>query len=250
MTNGQLLSELRHAQDVMIAHGADDGIVKRLTQQMQLPAVHLDLLKLANGLSTYGGYFRLFGCSSPATIDMLEWNAREQWTFAWNKPLGEFWFFGETAWGDQYAYRREELRPASSPRVYFLEAITMNAHVIADDFSVFLEREFLGNALRPYDDALVAARRRLGNLAPLEHVVHVPSPLITGDENLGSVSKLDAVASMIISGDLCNQLADQLQDRVIKELQPYVDSDGRTRMRVVWRDAPALGDHERVPRYR
>ncbi len=235
MTNEELLNQLETAEGVTTAKGAEEHVIRKLADHIRLPDSHIDLLKLVNGVSVYGGYFRLFGCSSLSTIDMLEWNAPESWSFAWNKPLIEYWFFGETAWGDQYAYRRDELNQRSTPRVFFVEGITMSEEVIATDFSTFLEREFLRNAFEPYDDNIVKVRRRLGDLEPLEHIAYVPSPLITGDENVASVSKLDAVASMIISGDLCRQVAEESHNRPVSELQTYEDPNGRTRMRVVWR---------------
>lgn len=236
MTNEEFFANLEHAEGIRGAPGADGNVIQNLTDHViKLPATHLEFLKLANGISIFGGYFHLFGCSSPTTIDMIDWNSSGVWQFAWNKPLNEFWFFGETAWGDQYAYRRDELRQTSTPRVFFLEGITMNAEVIADDFGTFLESEFLLNALQPYDANLVAVRHRLGDLEPHEHIAYIPSPLISGQEIVDSVSKLDAVASMIVNGDLFSQLAEQAQDRSIQEVQPYEDSNGRMRMRVVWR---------------
>ena len=165
---------------------------------------------------------------------MIEWNSPTVWTFAWNERLRDYWLIGETAWGDQYAYRREELQQAVTPKVFFIEGITMKAEVVADEFSTFLEDEFLRNALEPYDENIVAARQRLGDLSPYEHIVYVPSPLLTGEENVETVAKLDAVASMIINGDLCNQLAGQTQDRRIQTVEPYEDEHGRMRMRVIW----------------
>jgi hypothetical protein len=234
MTSEDFFRRLKAAEGVRKASGADDDVIRDLTAHIKLPAAHLDLLKLANGIAVFGGYFRLFGYCSATTIDVLQWNASQVWKFAWDKPLDEFWFFGETAWGDQYAYRRDELNQSSTPNVWFLEGITMNEEVIARDFDSFLENEFLRNAIQPYDENIVVARRRLGDLQPVEHIAYVPSPLITGEENVDSVSKLDAVASMIIAGDLCNQLGQETQDRTIKELQPYKDSNGRMRMRVLW----------------
>lgn len=234
MTTEEILAELEWTEGATVEAGADAKILERLGGHVGLPTAHVDLLKIANGISVFGGYFRLFGGRCPEMIDVIEWNDRETWTFAWNKPLEEYWFFGETAWGDQYAYRRDELRESSRPKVYFLQGITMNPEVIANDFDTFLEAEFLRNALEPYDSFLVAVRQRLGDLAPLDHIAYVPSLLISGEENVDLVSKLDAVASMVINGDLYNQLADQPQDRPIKELQPFEDADGRMRMRVVW----------------
>lgn len=234
MTNEEFFAQVGKIEGTSAAPGADIDVIQNLTDHIALPATHLEFLKVANGISIFGGYFRLFGCSTAATIDMVKWNSSDLWIFAWNKPLDEFWFFGETAWGDQYAYRRDELRKSAAPRVFFLEGITMNAEPIADDFDDFLEIEFLRNARRPYDSNLVAARHRCGNLEPLEHIAYIPSPLLTGEERVDSVSKMDAVASMIVNGDLSSQLAAQSQGRPIRKLQPYEDSNGRARIRVVW----------------
>lgn len=234
VTNEDFFAQLQGAEGVVIADGAEVEVLQKVATHVKLPMAHVALLTIANGVSVFGGCFRLFGCSSSTMIDMTEWNSPELWTFAWNKRLESLWFFGETAWGDQYAYQRDELQQSDRPRVFFADGLTMKAEVIADDFSAFLECEFLRNALQPYDEHLVAARERLGDLEPFEHIVYVPSPLIAGGEDVDSVTKLDAVASMIINGDLCNQLAEQTQDRPIKELQPYEDAKGRMRIRVIW----------------
>src|SRR4029079_16687964 len=69
-----------------------------------LPLDHARLLSLTNGLTVYGGYFRLFGIGPGATRDMRRWNAPTCWRHAWRDRADGWWFFGETAWGDQYAY--------------------------------------------------------------------------------------------------------------------------------------------------
>ena len=71
-----------------------------------LPLDHARLLSLTNGLTVYGGYFRLFGIGPGATRDMRRWNAWTCWRHAWSEDgrADGWWFFGETAWGDQYAY--------------------------------------------------------------------------------------------------------------------------------------------------
>ena len=45
-----------------------------------------------------------FGLGKTAGIDAILWNGPEYWKFAWEGRCSEFWCFGETAWGDQYAY--------------------------------------------------------------------------------------------------------------------------------------------------
>lgn len=200
-----------------------------------LPPAHLEALCSVNGLTAYGGYFRLFGAGPWAVIDLADWNNPECWKFAWPGGLDRFICFGGTAWGDQYAYDLAELSAdAPSASVYFLEAIGMEPEVIAPDFQSFLEREFLRNAREPYDTLVKQVRARLGDLMPREHITHVPSILLTETEDPGSVMKLDAVAAMIANGDLWVQLASTPTERAVRSLDVYTDDRGRPRVRVVW----------------
>src|SRR5690348_12619668 len=85
-----------------------------------LPATHQLLLTQTDGLSAYGGYLRLFGAS-----ELIAWNDSSTWKFAWPSRIREYFCFAETAWGDQYAYRYDELVAGPEPAVYFLESITL-----------------------------------------------------------------------------------------------------------------------------
>ena len=69
-----------------------------------LPLDHARLLSLSNGLDAYGGYFRVFGVGPWSVRDMRRWNAPDGWRRAWGGRADGWWFIGETAWGDQYAY--------------------------------------------------------------------------------------------------------------------------------------------------
>jgi hypothetical protein len=234
MMNPSLLSNLQRSKGSEVLSGASDDELRALPAVVRLPADHVEFLRRANGVHVYGGYFRLFGCGPAAAIDMHEWNATDTWKFSWNKPLDEFWFFGETAWGDQYAYRRNNLGEMSQSQIFFLDAIAMQPEIIAEDFSSFFENEFLRNASSPYDANLVAARNRLGDITPSEHIVYAPSPLIAGEELVDSVIKVDAVSAMIINGDLHAQLGDETFDRSVRSLEHYEDSRGRSRIKVRW----------------
>src|SRR5688572_21367932 len=67
-----------------------------------LPTDHEELLSLVGGRLGYSGCFRLFSADRAA-----RWNAPACWKFAWPCDLTDFFCFGETAWGDQYAYKLE-----------------------------------------------------------------------------------------------------------------------------------------------
>lgn len=202
----------------------------------KLPSVHALLLSQSNGLSCYGNYFRLFGVTAGDVgqpMDLDRWNSAEMWKFAWPVSLAEYLCFGETAWGDQYAYRIDELGRADPP-VYFMEAITLQPEPLAESFEEFISEELLRNCEEPYDDMLVAARRKVGDLADEDHIAYVPSPLIAGDESIDHVVKMNAIAAMIANGDLAAQLTGENQSRQIAGLQPYTDPQGRPRLKVIW----------------
>ncbi|MGE0792115.1 MAG: SMI1/KNR4 family protein [Sandaracinaceae bacterium] len=198
-----------------------------------LPQLHTDLLARSDGVMGYGGYFRIFGVTD-AVVDMVTWNEKASWKFAWPAFLGEFFCFGETAWGDQYAYRLDDLRSNSNPPVYELDAIELVPEQLAEDFTDFLGRIFLRCCREPYDSMLVKARRKIGDLLASEHIIYAPSPLITGGHHLEHVTKMPARAAMVVNGDLATQLATELQTRQIARIEQYADEHGRPRLKVHW----------------
>lgn len=215
-------------------HGTGPHSRSRLaTLGLQLPRAHLDLLATSDGVMGYGGYFRIFGVTNAVT-DMRWWNQEDTWKFAWKADVREFVCFGETAWGDQYAYRSADLRSDMESPVYFLESTTLRPEKIASDFGGFLKNEFLRNCEAPYDEMVVAARKKLGDVAPSEHITYVPSLLITGEESLEHVTKMPARSAMIANGDLARQLSGELQSRPIAAIEPYIDEKNRSRLRVLW----------------
>jgi hypothetical protein len=241
MTITEVLRELFACPSVQ-RYGGESGLgsVHSLTEALVLPRAHEILLAESNGLMAYGGYFRLFGVTAgPARascIDMVDWNAPGTWRFAWPEHVSTYLCFGETAWGDQYAYRIDDVRAGSTPAVYFLEATGMRPERLSDSFGSFLSDEFLRNCRDPYDALIVDARKRFGDLPAHEHLVYAPSPLITGEESLEHAIKMDARTAMIANGDLASQLGGELQSRQISRLESYTDAHSRPRLRVVWAD--------------
>lgn len=201
--------------------------------ELALPQEHRDFLSITDGATGYGGYFRLFGVGG-AVAGIHHWNDERVWKFAWPRWVSDFLMFGETAWGDQYAYLKADLLISRRPNVYFMESITLAPEIISAGFGDFLEGEFLRNCVAPYDEQIVAVRQRLGDLKVGDHIVYQPSPLLGGGESPDSVSQLPAVASMIVNGDLASQLAEASGLRELAGLDPYIDSQGRMRMRARW----------------
>lgn len=230
MTEKSAIQEVTHSTAVARQRGAPHWMLRsRLaTEGIRLPPAHEALLLESDGLSAFGGYFRIFGVEH-----LCLWNARDTWKFAWPDEVSKFVCFGETGWGDQYAYSVDE-DGAHGGTVYFLDALAMQPELLSQSFEDFLTSEFLRNALNPYDEMVVGARKRLGDLAEGEHIQYVPSPLISGEESLERVTKLPATAAMIINGDLARQLRDEKQTSPIKRVSTYEDEKGRTRIRIEW----------------
>lgn len=233
MSPDAFIAALRSLPDVLLG---PERTVPRTPVTKVLPPEHLRLLELADGVSAYGGYFRLLGYTDTLTASLDTWNATETWKFAWGRAVDRYLCFGETAWGDQYAYRVGPQGRLEEP-VYFLEGITMKPEVVANSFREALDSEFFRQAKEPYDVALTAARSDLGALRPDQHLVHQPSVLITGDESACQVDVIPAVSAMVLNGDLFVQLAAEEATRTVLDLQPYIDERGRSRLRVRWADA-------------
>lgn len=210
---------------------AVDAIDESSVQRYQkLPSVFQRFLASTNGAMSTDGYFRIFGIGPQAAIDSVAWNALETWKFAWPPRVGDFWCFGETAWGDQYAFKIDD----NYERVFFLDAISMQPEIIAVSFEEFYKSEFLRNAALPYDELTKEARRRFGSLDGSEHLIQSPSILISRVEDINQVQKVPSVDAMILNGDLFTQIGEEEQARRLKGIETFIDASGRTRVRVQW----------------
>ncbi len=195
-----------------------------------LPSAHVELLRRSNGLWLYDGYFQLFAVGSP----LESWNDLETWKFAWPAGLDEFLCFGETVWGDQYAYRFDELRKSVDPPVYFLDALKMGSRQLAPSFTEFGEKYLTRNSTQPFDSVLRAAHQKLGPMPPSTHLVFSPSLLLTGEENVENLIKMPGQVAMILNGDLWTQLSNPPVDVAVGGLDVVKDDKGRDRVRVNW----------------
>jgi hypothetical protein len=173
--------------------------------------------------------------STPRKLSIqVAWNQTEMWKFAWGIRCSGFWCFGETAWGDQYAYSLEPVQGVGDEKVYLLEASSMTPRIWAGSFSEFLEKEFLRSAKMPYDDMTILARQKFGVIETGCHLVYVPSLLLGGTEDIKNVVKLDAGAAMICNGDVAMGLEAAPEEKTLKEMQVYEDDLHRGRLRLVW----------------
>jgi len=159
--------------------------------EVVLPADHIRVLGRSNGVLAYGGYFRLFALGGDAAMELRRWNEPSLWRHAWDGAADGYLCFGETAWGDQYAYVDRDPQAG----VHRLDAFSMEAEQVAGSFTEFMRGVFLPNAERPRDELTIAARERLGRLPPAEHVTFLTLPG-RGEPDVAEVVRMPAVAAM------------------------------------------------------
>jgi hypothetical protein len=197
-----------------------------------LPASHLSLLQALNGLTVYRGGFRLFGIGrAEPTLDLESWNASELWRYAWDDRTDSYLMFGETAWGDQYAYRRGASGDLGQ-EVYFLEGTLLRPQVIAGSFDEFMMNEFLRNARDPYDPLTIESVQRQGPIDLSNHWVYVPSVALGGSESIENVTVMPAVTAMTFAGDLASALRASRPGTSPTKVVPWTDDHGRARLKV------------------
>ena len=156
-----------------------------------LPLDHLRLLQRSNGLEGYDGYYRLFGLGRGAGMCMQDWNRPALWKEAWQGRADGYLCFGETGWGDQYAYRAGE----PGGEVVRIEAFSMEPEPVAGSFGEFMRGVFLPCAVKPRDELTVQARARFGRLPLADHVTFLEPPL-AGELDPARVVRMPAVAAM------------------------------------------------------
>lgn len=231
----ELFSHLASLGDIRLNSGAGLALLDQVENALglRLPPDHRAVLKESNGVDGYGGYLRLFGIGLGANLDVVSWNDAKCWKFAWESRCSDYLCFGETAWGDQYAYSIPALI-SGEPQVYFLDCLSMTPIIVASTFSEFFEKEFIRSAKNPYDVMIKEARQVLGDLEIGEHLIYAPSPLLGGVEEISNVQKMDAQSAMICNGDIARQLDAGPADRNVKAIISYEDGDGRTRLELTW----------------
>jgi hypothetical protein len=227
-----------------ISSARKNKLIQDLTSDLSQPLIRAEvvlpedhqalLLSLGQGISGLNGYFRLFGDLRNGYGSLTYWNDLETWKFAWPKHVQEFICFGETAWGDQYCYKREDVSSQDNPPVYFLDAIRMNPEVAYRNFDEFFFKDFMRNLTSPYSEMVLATRQKFFELDPKIHLIQSPSMLLCGKEDISLLIKQPAVSAMVVNGDILQQLRSEGQNSKLLRSEPHIDEKGRSRLRLVF----------------
>jgi SMI1 / KNR4 family (SUKH-1) len=234
--SSETISMLRHVDGVVAYQGISPPVLRAFEHEagMALPSDYSALLSASNGLTVSHGYCRLFGIGNREAIDAVAWNRPECWRFAWDDRCSPFWCFGETGWGDQYAYNVEDLKAGRVGPVYLLEGLALTPEIIAHSFIDFLFREVVRSAVQPYHTMTRLAQQRFGPLPISSHVIYSPSPLLGSPDIIDNVQVMDAVAAMIIQGDIATQIDNAPAGKRVSSVEPYQDEQSRMRLRLIW----------------
>ena len=200
----------------------------------QVPDDYLQVLRRLNGFSVQSGVNRLFGVRDEPTMDISAWNSADSWKFSWGNRVDQFLCFGETAFGDQYAFRYEG--DVLGSEVYLLEANFLEPEIAGATFEDFFVNEFVRNAEEPWDPVAVEAVERFGPIEITHNWVYTPSVALGGPDDLSNVMKLDAFTAMTIAGDIVTCIYSAPTEAVLVGVSPWIDERGRSRLRVDFRD--------------
>lgn len=201
--------------------------VERVLRSLGTPQpAHVSLLARMNGAAFLGGHYRLFG-TAPTALDIVAWNDRQLWRFAWDWPE-EFYAFGATSLGDQFVAHRE---------LSLISMITVSGEYvrIADSLEGFLE--WFERQLREPSEDVAAARRRFPEVPLDKLVAQAPPKLLTGRTTPDGMRLMSAPMAMTIAGDVVTQYQDPRNEgRRVVRFESYADDQQNLRLRLVFAD--------------
>lgn len=196
--------------------------------------MHREFLERLNGCTFHHGSVRIFGSRSEPFLDLATWNEVATWKFAWPESSDptEYFVFGESAWGDQYAYRAD---PSSSEDIFILESSYLTPVHIASSFAEFLEQELLRVATKPYEPLTDEALRARGPIDASHHWAFAPAIALGGARKIANVVELPAVTAMIAGGDILRQFEEVKEGMSVVGVEPWTDEQNRARVKLISR---------------
>lgn len=257
-----LISALEGHEGARLHAGLKSDELSELEDQLELrlPKDLRELLLYSNGADLCNGYVRLFGARPDEGIDVFRWNEPEYWKFAWRERATKYFCFGQSAWGDQYAYAFDDLQGRESAPIYTLSIFDMTRQgSAAGNLTDFLDRVMRMHA---NPDWWAKQQRMAYPVVPLgKHLVYCPPFQFlppSGRYDINNVMLMDAIPAMICAGDMAREVeeageivaigsyrkyeGEELDLRRLKRdgikiarsFEVYEDDRGRTRLRIVW----------------
>jgi len=202
---------------------------------LEVPEPLRGLLSRANGVGVRDGHYRLLGLEGGDQPTLARWNHPDTWKHAWAGRADQFYCFGMSSLGDQFALRLGAGGQVVDDGVWVLDGLELQATRLAPTVAAFLE-QLVGLAAGHGDDDLVelveGARERLGAVAPDELLVVVPPVQLGVDGMLDRLQRMPAWMAMTINGDAYGE-AIRYQGAQIVGVEPWTDRQGRPRLRFV-----------------
>ncbi len=235
----ETLKQSKSAQFDTMAVDLDISVLEKQLG-FNLPKEHLIFLSEHGGVNVGDGFFRLYGINPDEKTNLLTWNEPKTWKFSWADAMGkslvsDYFCFGGTAWGDQYAYKLEDLQAGHEAPVYLLENTEMQAQKLADNFVDFFTGEFIRRASKAFDGLTIGAVEKFGGrIATKDMLVFIPPVVLGGERVLDTMEKISATSGMIAYGDLYGQVREIPDGSIIEGIQSYQDEKQRERLKIVW----------------
>lgn len=225
------LSRILENPNVEIFSSASSCDCVDALRNLSLPELHQSLLSRTNGITTFHGYIRLFGrfCQDDRPSLSL-WNDRSFWKYSWPSWINDYLVFGETAFGDQYAYRISDLLTENEPRVLQIPFSSDQPIELCATFEEFVETDLTWNIEQPYDELIIQAFEKHGRLSASQHVAYVPPFLLNEEENVDRTTILEARINMITNGEIAKKIRELKTSDNISRIDYFVDDDGHLRL--------------------
>lgn len=235
-----LLEELGRLPGVELRPPARDEDIRALELEWEilLPGSLVDLLWRTNGISWKDGYGRLLGVGAGAGRDIATWNTPSGWKSRYPTPWLDYLLIGESADGNQWGFRVDELRGEDpDPPVWFLHPGTMaiSQKPLGDTFAAYAENGLLFNARGYWDPLEVELKLRFPTVPADSLLLHAPPPvLVPGDPEPEQFSLLPAEQVMRLHADAWDSLQGAPEDAVLVSFSLEQDDEGWLRLIPVW----------------
>jgi hypothetical protein len=235
-----VLEEIARLPGAELRPPARDEDVRRveLEWEISFPSSFRRLLARTNGVSWKDGFGRLFGVGEGATRELGSWNSPTAWKFRYPELWSHYLSIGEDAWGNQWAFRADELRGTEpDPPVWFLSPQTMDVSrsPVGTSLAAYLEKGVLFNARGYWEPFDLEVKLRFPTLPADRLLVHAPPlRLIDAEPDSDQVMMLPAEQVMRIHADAWEAAQSWPEGAALASFGLEPDDDGWLRLIPVW----------------